>query len=416
MAFLFGRNKQKASLDLVRSTKDLVQKLATDENPPPKLAEELARNLGQMKVALQGTPGEMTTCAEFGLLLYEKGAAASFLTNSFVKTLARTLTELIELEVSPDQVYQLIHMILQEDLLLLLATSIRKLPFEARKDTQAIMSNVFRFKNPGSTSHEPVALHHVIKNRPEIFIALCNGYNDKNSSLPCGAILREALKWDAVAAIILYNEPTAPGVVPDISNIDPTVPSSGEGVFWKFFDYIDKCPFDVSADSFTTFREILTRHKQLVSTYLFHNFDAFFNNYNEVLMLSESYVTKRQSIKLLGEILLDRANYKVMTKYVESGSNLKIIMNLLRDERKMINYEGFHVFKVFVANPHKSVAVQRILINNRAALLKFLPTFLEDRTEDDQFNDEKTFLIRQIDMLPPAPVPPENAMPANGGQ
>ncbi|KAK5003673.1 Hym1p, partial [Cryomyces antarcticus] len=168
--------------------------------------------------------------------------------------------------------------------------------------------------------------------------------------------------------------------------------------------------------SFTTFREILTRHKQLVSTYLFHNFDAFFNNYNEVLMLSESYVTKRQSIKLLGEILLDRANYKVMTKYVESGSNLKIIMNLLRDERKMINYEGFHVFKVFVANPHKSVAVQRILINNRAALLKFLPTFLEDRTEDDQFNDEKTFLIRQIDMLPPAPVPPENAMPANGGQ
>ena len=65
-----------------------------------------------------------------------------------------------------------------------------------------------------------------------------------------------------------------------------------------------------------------------------------------MLISSESYVTKRQSIKLLGEILLDRANYSVMTQYVDSGEHLKIIMKLLRDDRRMINYEGFHVFKV----------------------------------------------------------------------
>jgi len=65
-----------------------------------------------------------------------------------------------------------------------------------------------------------------------------------------------------------------------------------------------------------------------------------------MLIGSESYVTKRQSIKLLGEILLDRANYSVMTSYVDSGEHLKTIMKLLRDDRKMINYEGFHVFKV----------------------------------------------------------------------
>lgn len=72
----------------------------------------------------------------------------------------------------------------------------------------------------------------------------------------------------------------------------------------------------------------------------------FFSKYNNVLIQSESYVTKRQSIKLLGEILLDRANYSVMTQYVDSGEHLKIIMKLLRDDRRMINYEGFHVFKV----------------------------------------------------------------------
>jgi calcium binding protein 39 len=72
----------------------------------------------------------------------------------------------------------------------------------------------------------------------------------------------------------------------------------------------------------------------------------FFAKYNTMLIQSDSYVTKRQSIKLLGEILLDRANYNVMTQYVDSGDHLKIIMRLLRDDRKMINYEGFHVFKV----------------------------------------------------------------------
>lgn len=161
-----------------------------------------------------------------------------------------------------------------------------------------------------------------------------------------------------------------------------------------------------------------------MATFLQTNFEMFFSKYNTMLISSESYVTKRQSIKLLGEILLDRANYSVMTQYVDSGEHLKIIMKLLRDDRRMINYEGFHVFKVrqtqliyralltaqvFVANPNKSVAVQRILISNREKLLRFLPNFLEDRTEDEQFIDEKSFLIRQIEQLPTQPIPPPAA-------
>jgi calcium binding protein 39 len=66
--------------------------------------------------------------------------------------------------------------------------------------------------------------------------------------------------------------------------------------------------------------------------------------------------------------------------------------------------------QVFVANPNKSVAVQRILINNRDRLLRFLPKFLEDRTDDDQFTDEKSFLVRQIELLPKEPV--ERSRPA----
>lgn len=61
---------------------------------------------------------------------------------------------------------------------------------------------------------------------------------------------------------------------------------------------------------------------------------------------------------------------------------------------------------MFVANPNKSIAVQKILINNREKLLKFLPNFLAERTEDQQFKDEKNFLIRQIESMPAQPVEP----------
>ena len=66
----------------------------------------------------------------------------------------------------------------------------------------------------------------------------------------------------------------------------------------------------------------------------------------------------------------------------------------------MVQYEAFHVFKVFVANPNKSDEVRRILVKNRDRLLRFLPTFLDGRTDDDQFLDEKSFLLRQIELLP----------------
>ena len=78
------------------------------------------------------------------------------------------------------------------------------------------------------------------------------------------------------------------------------------------------------------------------------NFDLFFTRYNDILIKSDSYVTKRQSIKLLGEVLLDRQFYEVMCRYVESGDNLKLIMWQLKDDRRMVQYEAFHVFKVGV--------------------------------------------------------------------
>lgn len=55
------------------------------------------------------------------------------------------------------------------------------------------------------------------------------------------------------------------------------------------------------------------------------------------------------SAQLLGELLLDRHNFTIMTKYISKPENLKLMMNLLRDKSRNIQFEAFHVFKVEAA-------------------------------------------------------------------
>lgn len=56
------------------------------------------------------------------------------------------------------------------------------------------------------------------------------------------------------------------------------------------------------------------------------------------------------SLQLLGELLLDRHNFTVMTRYISKAENLKLMMNLLRDKSPNIQFEAFHVFKVARVN------------------------------------------------------------------
>ncbi|KAK1774549.1 Mo25-like protein [Copromyces sp. CBS 386.78] len=372
MSFLFGRARTRTNVsDLPRQAREHVVKLEGPQGGAAKV-EELAKVLSQMKQLLQGTS---------------------------------------EQEASPEQQYQLVTGMIEEDLLYLLAINLYRLPFDSRKDTQVIFSYVFRFRPPNAppTRAEPLALAYVVERRPQVLIELCKGYDHKESAQHAGTVLKELIKTsEAATAVILHDDGDDEGSsARGVAAIDRNRKQSGTGIFWSFFEWIDRGSFEVAADAFTTFRELLTKHKDLIPHYLSTNFDLFFLKYNTVLIQSTSYVTKRQSIKLLGEILLDRSNYNVMTAYVDRGEHLKICMNLLRDDRKMVQYEGFHVFKVFVANPHKSVAVQKILLMNREKLLHFLSHFLEDRTDDEQFIDEREFLIKQIRNMPPTPVVPQ---------
>jgi len=168
--------------------------------------------------------------------------------------------------------------------------------------------------------------------------------------------------------------------------------------FFTIFDYIQSPNFDIGSEAFGCFKEIILKHKQISAEFLEKNYDHLFEKYT-ILLRSDNYVVRRQSLKLLGELLLDRANFNVMTKYISDVENLKMMMNLLRDKSKNIQFESFHVFKVFVANPNKPVQIMNILIKNKKQLLGFLEKFQADN-EEDQFNEEKSFLIKQVQALP----------------
>lgn len=272
-------------------------------------------------------------------------------------------------EPAPELIAQLAQETYNTDLLYHLIVHIHRLEFESRKDVVQVFNNLLR-RQIGSRS--PTVEYLIAK--PEILFATFAGYENEDIALNTGMVLREMLRYEPLCRILLHSEQ-----------------------FYKFPHYIENTTFGVSCDAYTNLKETLTRHKPMVAEFLDKNYDRFFTSF-KTLISSSNYVTKRQSLKLLGEILLDRANFNVMTRYIGDEGNLKMMMNMLRDKSKNIQFEAFHVFKVFVANPKKPPQIEGILRRNKEKLLVFLKNFHNDK-EDEQFTDEKQFLIVQIQSL-----------------
>jgi len=260
------------------------------------------------------------------------------------------------------------------NIFLSLVKNLTKLDFDAKKEVVQIFAILLRRQIGARAPTVDFFL-----NQKDILFILLKGYEQPAVALDYGVILRECLRYEPLAKIVLK----APA-------------------FFNVFDYVELSTLDVASDAFSTFKELLTRHKVLSSQFLEENYDKFFTKYR-FLFDSENYVTKRQSLKLLGELLLDRHNFVVMTKYISDINNLELMMNLLRDKSRDIQFEAFQVFKVFVASPNKTQQIRDILIKNQDELEEFLLNFQTDRNDDEQFNDEKTYVIKQIKELQAAP-------------
>ena len=241
------------------------------------------------------------------------------------------------------------------------------MPFEARKDAALIFNNLMR-KNIANFAD------YVLEGFAVVVGKIIHGYEHSDCALNCGSMLRECVRHDALAEAILNSVH-----------------------LWKIFDsYVHLPNFEVASDAFNSLRDLLVtaKNKRIAATFLDAQYEAVFQHYEELLK-NGNYVTRRRSLKLLGELLLDRSNFRVMMRYISSRDHLKTIMNFLRDPSPNIQFEAFHVFKVFVANPKKTPEISSILYKNKGKLVPFLEAFQTDKGEE-QFNDEKRLLIETL--------------------
>ncbi|PIN03253.1 Conserved protein Mo25 [Handroanthus impetiginosus] len=267
----------------------------------------------------------------------------------------------------PEACSQLTQEFFRENTLRLLILCVPKLNLESRKDATQVVANLQRQQ----VQSRLIACDYLEKNL-DLMDILIAGYENADLGLHYGTMLRECIRHQTVARYVLESERMK-----------------------KFFGYIQLPNFDVASDAAATFKELLTRHKSTVAEFLLKNYDWFFAEYNKKLLESDNYITKRQALKLLGDILHDRSNLDVMARYVSSEENLKIIMAILRNSAKSIQIAAFHVFKLFAGNPNKPPRIANIFDRNREKLLRFFADFKPDK-EDEQFEADKSQVVREI--------------------
>ncbi|KAM5277771.1 calcium-binding protein 39-like isoform 2-T10 [Hipposideros larvatus] len=282
---LFSKS-HKNPAEIVKILKDNLAILEKQDKKTDKASEEVSKSLQAMKEILCGTNDK---------------------------------------EPPTEAVAQLAQELYNSGLLVTLIADLQLIDFEGKKDVTQIFNNVLRRQiSTRCPTVEYISAH------PHILFMLLKGYEAPQIALRCGIMLRECIRHEPLAKIILFSNQ-----------------------FRDFFKYVELSTFDIASDAFATF-------------------------------------------KLLGELILDRHNFAIMTKYISKPENLKLMMNLLRDKSPNIQFEAFHVFKVFVASPHKTQPIVEILLKNQPKLIEFLSSFQKERTDDEQFTDEKNYLIKQI--------------------
>eukprot|EP00270_Netrium_digitus_P011969 TRINITY_DN3843_c0_g1_i1.p1 TRINITY_DN3843_c0_g1~~TRINITY_DN3843_c0_g1_i1.p1 ORF type:complete len:364 (-),score=105.71 TRINITY_DN3843_c0_g1_i1:144-1235(-) len=352
---LFKQTKAKSPQDLVRSCAELLQALpAYHENREPKgkekVVEEIAKLIREMKVVLYGDMETPVTNAE--------------------------------------AVAQLVHEVFRGDFMGLLMQSVPDLPFDLRRDVAQVVGNLQRQQlNRGFPASD-----YLLRNPHLVYMCL-QGYEDVDVALFYGSMFRDCLRHQPVAKYVLEQR-------------------NGEALR-QLFNFLELPNFDISSDAASSFKELLTRHKTTVAEYLTANFDWFFERYNK-LILSTSYITRRTATKMLADMFLDRANLAVTVRYMSSTSNMRIVMNLLKEEKsKTIQMEAFNIFKIFVMNSDKPQEIRDILAMNKEKLLRFLKELTPDK-ENALFEEHKAMVMQEIQSLPlpenasrsPTPPPP----------
>ena len=272
----------------------------------------------------------------------------------------------------PDSISQLAQEVYVTDCLYHLIYSLLKLDFDSRKDVLILFLALLR-RQIGSKSP---TVDYILHSKPEILVLLMRGPENPEIGLILGQILRDCIKFEEVNRFVLLHQ-----------------------LFWNYFKYCQVDIFEIATDAFTTLHDLLTVHRKLVLEFLASNYENFTHQINKLLQLN-NYVTKRQSVRLLAELVLHRQNQNFLNRYFDDTTNLKLIMLLLLDKLKNLQIEGFHIFKFFVAKPKKLQKILDILTKNKENFLELFKNFDVNYANDSNLVEERDYILSEIQKLP----------------
>ena len=237
------------------------------------------------------------------------------------------------------------------------------LPVEERKQFTIIFT--------GSITHQTGSEYPLviwIQRKPKTLKILIDFYHHPELAVCAGEMLRLCVKHEVLASHLLTSE-----------------------CLETLFTFFSVPHFDVSADSFATFRELMLKApqaKEYLQTNSQNIIDRLHNSLDET-----NYAACRQSLKLIGEIISTYECFK--DKYLSNGQNLIKIMKLMSSSYHNISLEAFHVFKLFVLYDKKPEAVVKILRANADKLIEYIHELLQNN-QDQELEREKEHLIVQL--------------------
>lgn len=323
----------------------------------PKTPQELVRALNESVAKLDLTSDNLKK--------YQDESAR------FLKQVKVILHGDDENEPSPDQISILSQEMYTNDTLYYLIHNLKKLDFDSRKDVGILFSTLLRRQ----LREKSPTVDYLVNSKPEILVMLLRAPESNEVGLICGQILRDCIKFEKINQFVLNDK-----------------------LFWNYFTYVQNPIFEIAADAFTTLHDLLTIHKELVLNFLAENYEMFTSNINKLIQ-STNYVVKRQSLRLLSELVLRRQNRLFLNKYFDDQNNLKLIMLLLNDKSKNLQLEAFDIFKFFVVKPKKSQKVLDILIKNKENFIEFFNSF-NIQSHDSNLIDERDYILGEIQKLP----------------
>lgn len=287
---------------------------------------------------------------------------------SLIQSIAEADSSYSVLEPDLDEVDSL----LTEDIPMRLVEHLAVLDVQAR----TLIANFWcMLLQPGLPHGMDKQVLHYVCSKPQLLELLLEGCREQQACPHFGIILRSSLRHQVVVEAFLERS-----------------------YVFRLLDLAQHPCFEVSTDAFDSLRQVLLGQKSLCSHWLLANQCEFFRRFDELLEKG-SYVVQRQALKLLSELLLDRGAMKLMLAYLEDERHLCIHMNLLRDSSRTLQFEAFHLFKLFAANPNKTPRVHKILCKNQLRLIELIDNLKPTSGNDDLFSKDKKSVISKLQAL-----------------